>query len=816
MARNTERPWNKIKPYKLIKHGLLITPLLMGNAHAANNETYRFDLPAQPLSATLDGVAQAAHTKLIYSDETVKGLSAAPVKGNYTAQQALNIALGNTGLNSKVVDKTLITVEGTPKTSDTTLKAMTVEGDTIQDPSDPYNKDYAITNANSATKTNASIMETPMNIQVVPKAIMNDQQDINIVDAITKNVSGVQADHGSGDIYENFIIRGFQTNADTYRNGLLRNFGTHDPANMEQIEVVKGPASMLYGRAQPGGLVNYVTKKGLDTPYYSVQQQFGSYDQYRTSADATGPIDKDGKVRYRVNFSYQDIGSFKQFINNERYFVAPTLSWRPNDRFEANVEVEYKHEDKINDWGVPSIGKRPAPVPLSRSYQDSDKKPTSLESTLVAYDWGFKLNDDWKLKNRFLWDNQDIQYYDTGNDYLDADNRTLNRFIITGPANTETYSTNLDLTGQFNVVGTKHDVLLGGDYFHNKYEASNNRYGNYGPDRSFDLPPIDIFNPVYNVINQATVNAQPFNWNYIRKENRYGVYFQDQITLFDKLHILGGGRYDWVSYGTGADFNDGGSIQVAKANFRNLEDQKFSPRVGILYQPMQWLSLYGSYTESLGSANGSLSYTGQNFKPEEAEQYEAGVKTEFFDKKLATTVSFYHLEKTNTTTNDPNNPGFQIAAGKARSRGIEVDIKGQVTEKLNLVTTYAFTDIRYTEAYPNQNGISLLGQRPINVPEHQATLWGTYQLTPQFKAGLGGVLVGQRLGDNFNPVELPGYVTMDAMGAYTIPVGKTRLTTQVNLNNLLDKGYYTGAGYGRNSINTGNPLSVMGSIRLEY
>ena len=814
MAKNTERTGRRMEPLQLIRHGFLITPLLMGNAYAGENTTYHFNLPVQPMSATLDDLAQSAHTKLVYADESVKGLNAAPVKGNYTARQALNIALDNSGLNYKVVDKTLITVARKPEadssTSETTLKPMRVVGEAVQDQHDPYNEDYHIIDATTATKTDASIMQTPMNIQVVPKAIINDQQDINIVDAITRNVSGVQADHGSGDIYENFIIRGFQTQGDTYRNGLLRNFGTFDPANMEQIEVIKGPASMLYGRAQPGGLVNYVTKKGLDTPYYSVQQQFGSYDKYRTTVDATGPIDKNDELRYRVNFSYQDIGSFKQFVNNERSFIAPTLSWKPNDRFEANLEMEYKHEDKVNDWGIPSIGTRPAPVPLSRSYQDS-AKPMSLENTLVAYDWAFKFNDDWKVKNRFLWENQDIQYYDTGNEYLDADNRTLHRFIITGPANTETFSTNLDLTGKFDLVGSKHEVLVGGDFYNNTYQAANNRYGNYGSDRSFDLPTIDIFNPVYHIIDQALVNAQPFNWNYLRKENRYGVYFQDQITLFDKLHILGGGRYDWVNYGTGADFNDGGSFETAKAGYTDQEDQKFSPRVGLLYQPWQWLSVYGSYTESLGSANQGQSFSGQSFKPEEAEQYEVGFKTELLDKRLATTVSFYHLEKTNTTTNDPDHPGLSITAGKARSQGIEVDIKGQITEQLNLVTTYAFTDVRYIKA-----NAPLQGQRPINVPEHQATLWGTYQLTPQFKAGIGGVLVGSRIGDNYDPVDLPGYVTMDVMAAYSIPVGDTRLTTQINLNNLLDKGYYTGAGYGRNSINTGEPLSVMGSVRLEY
>ncbi|AEG01112.1 TonB-dependent siderophore receptor [Methylomonas methanica] len=745
--------------------------------------------------ATNSGLLFSAEAKLTDGKTTV-GLD-----GEYTVAEGFKKLLAGTGLTYRYTGDNSVVLKVVESGNDaaSTLPAIRVTGKAVYDPDDPYNTDYNRSNASTATKTDTPIMETPMNIQVVPKSLMNDQQDINITDAITKNVSGVQADHGSGDIYEVFLIRGFSTN-NIYRNGLLRGFGTYDPANIEQIEVLKGPASMLYGRAQPGGLINYTTKKGWDAPAYSLQQQFGSYDQYRTTADATGPIDKDGKLRYRLNFSYQDIGSFKQFVNNERYFVAPTLTWRPNDRFEANLELEHKHEKKVNDWGIPSIGNRPAPVPLSRSYLDSDK-PTENDTTLVAYDWAFKFNDDWALKNRFLWENWDIQYNDIGGTIsLQADNRTLDRRLITGHSNQETYSTNLDLSGKFNLLGTNHDVLLGGDYYHNAFNGPNQHFSK--------MAPIDIFNPVYNIFSQAAIDAIPLDFNFLRKEERFGVYFQDQITLFDKLHILGGGRYDWVNYGTGSSSK---SFEIAKANYRDQDDQKFSPRVGVLYQPWQWLSLFSSYTESLGSANSGYSFNGENFKPQSGEQWEAGFKTEFFDKRFSSTVSFYDLTKANTTTNDPDHPGFKITAGKVRSRGIEVDVKGQVTEKLNLVTTYAFTDIRYTVA-----NASLLGQRPINVPEHQATLWSTYQFTERFKAGLGGVLVGKRLGDNNTPVDLPGYVTMDMMAAYTIPVGKTRLTTQVNIHNLLDKGYYTGAGYGRNSINTGNPLSVMGSLRLQF
>ncbi|MEC4748521.1 TonB-dependent siderophore receptor [Methylomicrobium sp. Wu6] len=783
----------------LNRHLLLAAPFTLCSAAVlAEAQTYDIDIPAQPLSSALDALARQTGIKPFYSDAIAAGKNSRAVAGRFTAEQALARLLSGSGLSHRFNGDKAVAITAGQAAHVETLQPMTVSGKAEFDSADPYNTDYSLPNATTGTKTDTPIMETPMNIQVVTKSVMDDQQDINIVDAITKNVSGVQAGHDSGDIYERFIIRGFST-IDIYRNGLLRGFNTYDPSNIEQFEVIKGPASMLYGRAQPGGLINYVTKKGLDIPTYSVQQQFGSYDQYRTTADATGPIDKDGKLRYRVNMSYQDIGSFKQFVNDERYFIAPTLSWRPNDRFDANLEFEHKHEKKVNDFGIPSIGNRPAPVPLSRSYLDSANGPVS-DTTLVAYDWAFKFNDDWKLKNRFLWENWDMQYNDIGGSgALRADNQTLNRTVFSGPANQETYSTNLDLSGKFNLLGTKHDVLLGGDYYNNAFNGENEYFT--------ATTPINIFNPIYNVISQATLDALPISWNFLRKEERFGVYFQDQITLFDKLHIMGGGRYDWVTYGTGSNSK---SFDLAKANYSDQEDQKFSPRVGVLYQPWQWLSLFTSYTESLGSANSGLSFTGQNFKPQSGEQYEAGFKTEFFDKRLSSTVSFYDLTKANTTTTDPAHPTFQVTAGKVRSRGVEIDIKGQVTEKLNLVTTYAFTDIRYINANAN-----LLGQRPIGVPENQASLWGTYQFTERFKAGIGGVVVGKRNGDNNNPVDLPGYVTMDTMAAYTIPVGKTRLTTQVNINNLLDKGYYVGAS-SRNSIVTGNPLSVMGSIRLQF
>jgi iron complex outermembrane receptor protein len=192
-----------------------------------------------------------------------------------------------------------------------------------------------------------------------------------------------------------------------------------------------------------------VTKKALDQPYYALQQQFGNYDQYRTTALATSPVDEDGSLKYRLDLAYQDLESFKRFVNDERVFIAPKLSWTPNDRFEANFELEYKFEDRVNDFGIPVIGNRPAPVPLNTFLGDG-AKGQKMNSVVVAFDWAFKLNDDWQIKNRFLHEDWDINYFDAQPDFMIND-RELARFAVTGQAFHETYATNLDLLGKFDL-----------------------------------------------------------------------------------------------------------------------------------------------------------------------------------------------------------------------------------------------------------------------------------------------------------------------------------------------------------------------------
>ncbi|WP_434151347.1 TonB-dependent siderophore receptor [Methylocaldum gracile subsp. desertum] len=674
-------------------------------------------------------------------------------------------------------------------------------------------------------------MDTPVSVQVVPRAVMQDQQTTRIKDAL-ENVSGVrpQTSLGRG---HGFLIRGFR-NQRVFRNGLVAggiSIGEapeFDTANLQSVEVLKGPAAILFGRIEPGGMINVVTKRPEDTPHYSLEQRFGSYDFYRTEWDATGAITEDRSWSYRFAGAYQNNESFRDFNFNDRILVQPSVTWRPTDATEMTLEVEALYQEYQADRGLFAIGDRPAPIPISRSFIDPDDPIDTLSRVNLGFTLSHAFNETWTLRNRFLAsfnedDNFSVKPANafTVQQFLDpgTGNRTYLRNIFSQAAESETYTTNLDLTGNLELWGTRHQTLVGFDFLRST--------GTYLTRGNFLSPvpglEIDIYNPVYGIDRSFYANAlaTPFpagrNHSYFRDE-WYGVYFQDHITLWDKLHILGGGRYDWATTGRGL----GDSFSAAEADLPSREDEAFSPRVGILYQPWYWLSVYGNWTTSFG-ANNAITGSGATVDPEIGEQFEAGLKTELFDQRLTTTLAYYHLTKENILTRDFSSPDPNAVApiGEARSQGIELDVSGQITDELSLIGSYAFTDARITKDNEGRQG-----NRMNNVPEHAGSLWLKYDIRRYeplngLSFGAGVFIAGQREGDDANTFVLPGYVRLDAFAAYRYRLGDANLIAQFNIRNLLDKTYYEStdpfqSAPPRVGIYPGAPLMAMGSIRLEF
>jgi iron complex outermembrane receptor protein len=358
--------------------------------------------------------------------------------------------------------------------------------------------------------------------------------------------------------------------------------------------------------------------------------------------------------------------------------------------------------------------------------------------------------------------------------------------------------------------------LVGVDYLNDRVDYKSGQKG--GPNAPYIDPTlaINIYNPTYS-LNPTLFNfgaADSPIYNDVNTEHWFGVYFQDQITLWDKLHILGGGRQDWVNLSN--INNDFSGFSTGKQS-----EGGFSPRVGVLYDIVPGLSTYGNWSQTFGANNGRDA-NGNMLAPEIGEQYEGGFKGLWFNGRLNGTLAFYHINKQNILTRDLNFPNSQVfrTIGEQRSRGIELDIAGQVTDNISLIGNYAYTDARITK-----DGFGDQGNHVQGVAEHSSRIWLKYEMptNSDFKGlsfGGGPYISGKRAGDNGNTFDLPGFVRLDAFVSYRTQIGKSALTTQLNVKNLLDHTYYDSADTSYTSPNVaiapGQPLTIMGSVKLEF
>ncbi len=654
----------------------------------------------------------------------------------------------------------------------------------------PTDLGYQTYNA-AVTKIDIPIFDLPVSIQVVPREVMDDQQVIRLEDAL-KNVSGVYQAFNNGFGETDFGLRGFRQFF-VYEDGFrVPGLGSQETAHLERVEVLKGPASALYGRIEPGGLIHQVTKRPLATASYTLRQQFGSFDLYRTTLDATGPLTNDSTLRYRLNIAHENADSFRDFVDREGLFVSPVATWNIGAHTQASVDYQYRFRDHSSDRGIPIVNGRPAPVAINRYYEEPGISAVETESHRGGFLWSHAFNDLWVLRHRFKADRDrlDGQRIEPGRV---IDGRTLTRTARDQTQDTETYFTTLDLTGEFRTGPFRHRVLTGLDYYDTETVLGGGARVPYAA--------IDLFEPVYSGV-RPVFPAVPES---TRRQDWFGLYFQDQIDLLENLHVLGGGRYDWASTEESESITG-----PAESN----EDRAFSPRVGLVYQPTSWLALYGSYTESFGAmAQFGRSRTGETFGPETATQYEAGLKADVLDGSLTATLAFYHLTKQDVLTPDPVDSEFSVQIGAARSRGIELDVSGALSPALALIGSLAYTDTEITKGDVGDEGNPLAA-----VPEWGGSLWAvhTHQEGPLRGVNLGAGIFGEdaRPGDNAGTFELPGYVRVDLLAAYEWAIGSTRLAAQLNVENALDQEYF------KSPILIGAvpgaPRTFVGSIRIEF
>jgi len=800
----------------------LLMPIILfstGENAYADQQAVNINMPAQSLSNALTQFSADTRLQVLYEGDITAKLQAPALKGTYTPKEALQKLLQGSGVAYRYTNDKTVTLEkpillaaadniqSTPAPSDTvTLKPMTVTDTKAKNVDD--SKAYNAIRASAATKTDTPIFDTPASVQVIPKVVIQDQQAIGL-EEVLKNVSGVSKGWGFGSgKNENFQIRGFNNDA-IYRDGTLTpNDNAISLANAQRVEVLKGPAGMLFGRTQPGGLVNVVTKRPQKESYYSLQQQFGSYDTYRTLLDATGKINKSGTLMYRLNYEHLDSHSFRNFIYDNRDFVAPSLTWQMSKDTQLDLDFMYQNRKSPSDSGIPFdlqlSGAIPGKIPLTfRGNEPTDYNNTKFyegDATLTH-----RFNDDWKIRAKFSTirtTGATAQTFSNGNTTLFGD---LARGFLKTYGEFESEYGTVDLTGHFATGAFKHTLLIGSDVYHGVNAGASSQFRG-------DVPTINVFNPVYGFTQFL---GDPIGELSKTKNDWYGFYVQDQIALWEQWQLLFGSRFDHAEF---------------KVSDSKKRVDEFSPRVGLMYHPVSWLGIYGDYVKTFNGVNQGTTVSGDIPDPEKSEEYEVGLKGEWLDSKLAANLAFYNLTKTNVQTPLPAPFVNKVAiTGEQRSRGIELDIHGQLTDYWNVIASYAYTDTKVTkdsaplDTVIGSSGSGNIGHRFANVPRNSGNVWTTYDFSSLgaqgFSAGAGVFLASNRSGNIDNSFNMPGYARVDTMLKYQHKIGRSNLTLQFNIENLLDKEYIASSNGFASFIHQtmpSSPRTFLGSIKIEY
>ncbi|MBD2345781.1 TonB-dependent siderophore receptor [Anabaena subtropica] len=662
---------------------------------------------------------------------------------------------------------------------------------------------YRVPDATTGTRTDTPLRDIPSSIQIVPRQVIEDRAVTNVAEAL-QNVSGTNSEVLFGTTAIPYL-RGFDSAESFFRNGTSFggnlgvtqfNFSTD---NLERIEVLKGPASVLFGQGSPGGIINLVTKRPLSEPYYNLGFSAGSFSQIRPSFDFSGPLNPERSVLYRFIGSYDRARSFVDFANSERYFFTPSLEWNISQNTNLALDFEFIDSSQSIIWGIPPIGREIANVSRSRALVESgDFGDPFGKAETRRYNLGatfnHQFNQDWALRNTFVarWNQlrRAAIYADGGFDEATGD---IERYRFTSDDSSSSYFNNLDVTGKFTTGSINHKLLIGFEFGD---DITRRRLFLGDNDPSLTL---NIFNPVYTT-ERFRYNSFPFNVSRNQSNRTYGFYLQDQIDFTDKFKLVLGGRYDIYQQEV---------ENLIRSVTTESETSEFSPRVGLVYQPIQPVSLYASFVQGFEPNSATLA-DGSVPPPLRATQYEIGAKVDLGN--LAATLAYFNITRTNIPTTDPNNPEFEILAGEVKSRGVELDVSGQILPGWNIIATYAYTD-----AFVSEDNNIPVGNRLQSTPRHSASLWSTYQIQrgnlQGVGFGLGFYYVGEREGDLDNSFILPSYLRTDASIFYR----RDNFKAQLNFQNLFNIDYIQGtSGYREGGAFLGAPFSVVGSVSYSF
>ncbi|MGO4800852.1 TonB-dependent receptor [Pseudomonas sp. W22_MBD1_FP4] len=642
----------------------------------------------------------------------------------------------------------------------TTLPETSISAEADED-------DPRIKETSTATRTATPVRYVPQAIDSVKTENLRSYGTNDLGQALSgiPNVSS-----GADTRFDSVRIRGFDASNDFYLDGIRDDSQyVRDLHNIERIEVLKGPAAVLYGRGGQGGIVNRVSKLPTAGHKSSIEAQGGSNDLRSLYADlSTDPTDN---ISLRLNMGNQDNNSFRDDVSGSRQLFAPSMSWQLTPDLNWLVQYEYSRYNRTPDRGVPGVNGRPADVSRSTTYGDSrdyiDDKTQSLRSKLT-----YELNDNWQLRQTlgvFKHDSDFDNTYQTG--YNPANNR-VTRQRWQQDLTTLNIFNNVELEGSFSTYGLEHRLLTG-------LELGSQRRDPKLYSGGLTVPAIDLNQPNRHLSHTGRMSVS--SNNHTEVESR-AIYVQDQLRLNDQWQVLAGVRYDVFEVSTKNKL-----LNVQEG----VDSRKASPRFGLVWTPLEHHSFYASWSKTFSPAGGGLIGITPNaagsvndLSPELTKQKEIGVKSDWLDDRLSTTLAVYELELYNRRTNDPLDRTIILLSGLQRSRGVELTATGKIVGNW-----YVRGGVGVQDAKVEKDNNGFEGKRVSDVAKRNASLFITWKPEMGWYAETGLTLVGDRYADSLNTVVLPGYGSWDALVGFRHKEWDVRAA----LNNITDKTYYESA-----------------------
>ncbi len=678
-----------------------------------------------------------------------------------------------------------------PGTDAATLPTIEVVG---RRQSGTYHAEEAV-----GTKTELPLRELPHAVRILTRQTLDDLGATRLDDSLDY-VGGVSRQNHFGGLWDNIAIRGLAGDINNGMPLLLNGFSGNrgfnaprDTANLERIEFLKGPAASLYGTTEPGGTLNLVTKKPLWKPGHAIEAYVGSYDTYRLAVDSTGPLG--GSLAYRFNGAFEDRGGFRDFVDTRRTFLAPAFTWRLSNATRLDYTGEWLRHKTPLDRGVVAIDNRLGQVPRERFLGEPADGDVTVENQTHQVVLEHDFTTRWSSRVGLSYKSGKLNGFSTeAQPSLQADQRTLRRQRRFRAYDSDDFAVQGELIGKLNTAGFDHELLLGVEAYRFRLDQLMLRVN---PTVAAPYA-IDVLAPVYG---QAQPTPLP-NTETREDQNNIAFYVQDTVKLGQSWRLLLGLRHDRVDQ----------ELLNRRTGLRTQQSPNAtSPRIGLSFLASPQWTLFTNAGRSF-RPNSGVDATGAAFDPESGTAYEMGAKWESADRTIGSTLALFDIRKKRVLTADPANAGFSITAGEVRSRGLDLDLSGQITRAWRINASFTYHDA----AVVKDNTLEV-GGRLLNIPRINGSLLLVYEgaVGQSGRYGLGGGFTysGRRLGeartqaqaDAGTPAfELPAYTVAKLVGYWRI---STNLRLSIDVDNLFDKTYYTNS-FQRTWVAVGAPRTI--------